>query len=66
MGRVGRAGYIFEWWIGDHAPRHIHVSDRNGNLLGRIALGSMEALDDWKPPKKVIEIIRRLLEENRL
>lgn len=38
MGKVRRGGYIFEWWIGDHESRHVHVSDSNGELLGRIAL----------------------------
>ena len=54
MGTVRRGGYIFEWWIGDHTPRHIQVSDSNGELLGRITLGSGQPLDDWKPPKKVL------------
>ena len=66
MGKVRRGGYIFEWWIGDHQPRHVHVSDSNGELLGRIALNNNEALDDWKPPKKVLEIIRQLQIEGRL
>jgi hypothetical protein len=35
MGKVHRGGYVFEWWIGDHPPRHVHVSDSNGKLLGR-------------------------------
>jgi hypothetical protein len=38
MGRIRRGGYIFEWWIGDHPPRHIHVSDGHGKLLGRVRL----------------------------
>jgi len=48
MGKVRRGGYIFEWWIGDHLPRHVHVSDSNGELLGRIAVDNMEPLDDVK------------------
>jgi len=52
MGKVRRGGYIFEWWIGDHKPRHIHVSDSNGELLGRVVLDADEQLDDWKPPKR--------------
>lgn len=25
MGRVRRGGYLIEWWIGDHYPKHVHV-----------------------------------------
>ena len=66
MGRVRRGGYIFDWWIGDHPPRHVHVSDSNGKLLGRVALENLEPLDDWNPPRKVVEIIRQLQAEERL
>ena len=66
MGKVRRSGYIFEWWIGDHPPRHVHVSDNDGTLLGRVALETLEPLDDWKPPRKVIDIIRDLQEKGRL
>lgn len=66
MGRIRRGGYIFEWWIGDHPPRHIHISDGNGNLLGRIEIETLKQLDDWTPPRKVVEIINKLKEEKRL
>jgi hypothetical protein len=66
MGRVRCGGFIFEWWLGDHPPRHVHVSDRDGNLLGRIALETMEPLDDWKPPRKALEIIRELQTKGKL
>ena len=66
MGKVRRGGYIFEWWIGDHTPRHIHVSDSNGELLGRVALDGEKSLDDWKPPRKVLDLIRQLRDEGRL
>jgi hypothetical protein len=23
MGKIRRGGYIFIWWIGDHAPRRV-------------------------------------------
>src|SRR5687767_12948943 len=23
---------VFEWWIGDHSPRHVHVSDQTENF----------------------------------
>ena len=36
MGKVRRSGYILEWFIGDHEPRHIHVYDGKHRLLGRL------------------------------
>ena len=66
MGRIRRGGYIFEWWMGDHLPQHVHVSDSEGNLLGRVSVETLQPLDDWKPPRKVVEIIRQLVTEGRL
>src|SRR5437867_13455729 len=63
MGRIRRGGYIFEWWIGDHPPRHIHVSDDNGKILGHIRLDPIEPVDEWQPSRKVIEIIRSCSEK---
>jgi hypothetical protein len=67
MGRVRRGGYIFEWWIGDHDPRHVHVSDQHGEFLGRVNLATLEALEEnWTPPRKVIKLIEELQDEGRL
>ena len=66
MGKVRRGGYIFEWWLGDHPPRHVHISDSDGNLLGRVVAETLTPLDDWTPPRKVLEIIRQLQQEGRL
>jgi hypothetical protein len=66
MGKIRRGGYVFEWWIGDHPPRHIHVSDSNGKILGRIRLDTKESIDPWKPPRKVIEIIEELQRTGRI
>jgi hypothetical protein len=38
MGKIRRGGYVFEWWIGDHEPKHIHISDSSGEMLGRLTL----------------------------
>jgi hypothetical protein len=66
MGKVRRGGYVFEWWIGDHPPRHVHVSDQQGKFLGRVRIDTKAALDDWKPPRKVVELIQELKDEGRL
>ncbi len=48
------------------SPRHIHVSDDNGKILGRIRLDAIEPVDEWQPSRKVIEIIKELQREGRL
>ena len=66
MGRIRRGGYIFEWWRGDHAPRHVHVSNARGQLLGRVSLADKKPLDAWHPSPKVLEIIAEMQKEGRL
>src|SRR5439155_21713618 len=66
MGRIRRGGYIFEWWVGDHPPRHIHVSDDNGKILGRVRLDPIEPVDEWQPSARVIEIIKELQREGQI
>lgn len=61
-----RSGYVFEWWVGDHPPRHVHVSDGNGRFLGRIAIATLQPLDDWVPPRIVVSTVQDLIAEGRL
>ena len=35
MGKIRRGNFIFVTWIGDHAPRHVHIFKRN-KFEGRI------------------------------
>ena len=66
MGRIRRGGYVFLWWIGDHAPRHVHVFDKNGKLITRVNLETMQPVDILKVDRKILELIRDLLREGRL
>ena len=64
MGRVRRGGFIFVWWKGDHAPRHVHVY-REGKLVVKWDL------DNWKAmkgaaPREVVELIAGLVSEGLL
>lgn len=34
MGRIRRGGYLIDWWIGDHTPKHVHVY-RDGVLVAK-------------------------------
>jgi hypothetical protein len=66
MGRLRRSGYIIEWFIGDHAPRHVHVYDSNGRFLGRLNLETLAGLDDWSPSDTLVELINELKAEGKL
>lgn len=66
MGKIRRGGYLFIWWKGDHEPRHVHIFDNRNRLLGRIEIPTGNPLDDWRPPKKVLELLNALQNEGRL
>lgn len=34
MGREKRGGYIIEWWMGDHSPKHVHVYKDGKDMKG--------------------------------
>ncbi|MEZ5406048.1 MAG: hypothetical protein R3F23_07730 [Verrucomicrobiia bacterium] len=65
MARVRRYGYILEWYIGDHVPRHVHVYFK-GRLLGRFDVDRMQPIENWKADKKLIKLIEELKLEERL
>jgi len=66
MGRIRRGGYTFIWWIGDHTPRHIHVLDKNGRLITRVNLETMQPMDILQVERKILELIREFQREGRL
>ena len=66
MSRKRRGRYIFESWISDHPPRHVHVYDSNGEFLGRVILDSLESLDAWDPPKDVLKCIQEMKDKGQL
>ncbi len=64
MGRVRRGGFVFVWWKGDHAPRHVHAY-REGKLVVKWDL------DNWKAMKgtasrALLELIAKLVAEGLL
>jgi len=66
MGRVRRSGYIIEWFIGDHAPRHVHVYDSKGRFLGRLNVDTLDGLEDWLPSDNLVALIKELQAEGKL
>ena len=57
---------MFIWWIGDHTPRHVHVFDKNGRLITRVNLDTMEPMDIPKVDRRIATLIRELQDEGRL
>ena len=57
---------MFIWWIGDHSPRHVHVFDKNGKLITRVNLDTMQPMDISKVERKILVLIRALQNEGRL
>ena len=66
MGKVRRGGYVLEWFIGDHQPRHVHVYDAKGRQLGRLDLDRMVGVESWMPDRKLVKLIQDLKVEGRL
>ena len=43
MGRIKRGGYLIEWWIGDHYPKHVHVY-RDGKEVAKVQVQGLLVL----------------------
>lgn len=64
MGRVRRGGYIIDWWIGDHVPKHVHVY-RKGSLVAKVEIPGMLVLSG-SVSRRLKRILLELIEEKRL
>jgi hypothetical protein len=64
MGRIKRAGYIFEFWVGDHFPKHVHVF-KDGKFVCKIRLKDM-TLMEGVAGKKIITTLRDLVKEGKI
>jgi len=65
MGRIRRGGYIFDFWIGDHPPRHVHVL-KDGRLIAKVELDEKLTLMEGKINRRIRKIIRDLKREGEL
>lgn len=63
MGKIRRGGYVFVWWKGDHAPRHVHVF-RDGKIVKWKLEKRTPILG--RPPSRVVELIEELVREGAL
>jgi len=66
MGRVRRSGYIIEWFVGDHEPRHVQVYSDKHRLIGRLDIDRLVGVEGWTPDKKLLKLVQDLKDENRL
>ncbi len=64
MTKIRRGGYIFVTWVGDHAPRHVHVF-RNGKLLLKWDLDNQRVMSG-KATRRILDLIRELEAEGEL
>lgn len=65
MGRIRRGGYIFDFWVGDHPPRHVHVL-RSGRLLAKVELDEHLTVMMGKVSRRIRRMIRVLQQEGKL
>ncbi len=64
MGKIGRGGYAFVTWKGDHTPRHVHVY-RDGKLVVKWDLENKKPMKG-KASRKVLALINQLESEGIL
>lgn len=64
MGREKRGGYIFEWWIGDHPPPHVHVY-KDGKFIARITVPDLLVLSG-RSNKKIEKAIEDLIKAGKI
>lgn len=59
-----RDGYIIEWWIGDHSPKHVHVY-KNRRQVAKIVVPDMRVLSG-KVNRKLRKVIEELIAEGKI
>ena len=65
MGRIKRGGYIFETWVGDHLPPHVHVwKDRK--LIAKVEIGDKLYVMKGRINKRIRVILKMLINEGIL
>ncbi len=64
MSKIRRGGYVFLTWIGDHAPRHVHVY-RDGTLVLKWDLDNRLPMRG-RATRRILQLIEELEAENLL
>jgi hypothetical protein len=63
VGRIRRGGYIFEFWVGDHPPRHV-LRDRK--LIAKVELDEQLTVMEGKIDRRIREILQELRKKGRI
>ncbi len=64
MGKIRRGGYVFVTWIGDHAPRHVHVY-KDSKLVVKWDLEN-ECDMIGRASKRIKKLLKDLIREKKL
>lgn len=64
MGRLKRGGYIIEWWMGDHYPKHVHIF-KDGREIAKVQVPGMIVLTG-KLTKKIRQLLAKLVKEKTI
>jgi len=64
MEKVRRGNFIFVTWVGDHAPRHVHVF-RRGRLVVKFDLERSKVMEG-RINRRILELIKELRREGLL
>jgi len=62
MGRKRRGGYIFDFWVGDHHPRHVHVL-KDRRLIAKVELDQHLTVMEGKINRRIKKILKALIKE---
>ena len=65
MGRVRRGGYIFDFWVGDHQPRHVHVL-KDRKLVAKVELDEYLTLMEGQINRRIRKILIELMKEGQI
>ena len=63
MGRIRCGGFLIEWWMGDHSPKHIHIY-KDGRLIAKVQVPGLPLLKG-SMNKKLRKILVELIQEER-
>jgi len=64
MGRTKRGGYIIEWWMGDHYPKHVHIY-KNGKEIAKIQIPEFLVLKG-KMTNKLKKVLQELVKKGEI
>lgn len=64
MGRAKRGGYLIEWWMGDHLPKHIHIY-KNGKEIAKVQIPELRVLSG-RLNKRLKKILTELLKTKEI